>query len=60
MWDGPGFAPVDRFALQGFAAVLLVVVSNVDDEVAIGRFDGMEFVVVLMSVACAGWNGREP
>lgn len=46
--------------MQGFAVVLLVVVSNVDDEVALGSLDGMEFVVVLTSVACAGWNGREP
>lgn len=38
----------------------LVVVSDVHNEVAIGCFDSMEFVVVLMTVAVAGRDRSEP
>lgn len=46
--------------MEGFPGVCLVVVSDVDNEAAIGGFDGMELMVVAVMVAFPGWDGCEP
>ena len=57
---GPCFSSVVGLALEGFSEVPLVVISEVDNEAVLGGFDGMEFVVVLVAITCAGWDGCEP
>ncbi len=59
-WDGPGFAAGGGFRLQSLLRVGLIVVADVDDEVAVCRFYSVELVVIVCCVAGAGGDGREP
>jgi len=59
-WDGPGFAAVGRFRLEGLLRVGHIVVADVDDEVAVCGFYSVELVVIVGGVAGPGWDGREP
>ena len=40
----PGFAAVGRFTLQRFARIGLIVVTNMQHDPAIGRFDRVQFI----------------
>ena len=56
----PRFAAVVGFALEGFAGVRRVVVSDVDDQFPVRRLDRVEFVVFLVVVTLAGRDFGEP
>lgn len=59
-WDRPGLAAIGRFGLKGLLGIGLVVVADMDDQVAVCGFYAVELVVVVGGVSGTRGDGGKP
>src|SRR5215471_15925516 len=56
----PSTSSIARFRLKSLILVLWIVIAYVDNDAAICRLHGMQFMILCRRVAGTGGNGGEP